>query len=449
MTIGVNDELGNELLKRPGFRKATELEAVKATPIKPTEAGFFVSFFTHTAMNDGYGESANGIINGLTARGVGLAKDANGPLAFVYGTPALMHKVTKSHVLLFTMFESTSIPDAWVDELRKAWRVLVPSKFCQAAFLTKGIHTEVVPVGYNADIYKPIERPQRPVFTFLHYNAFNVRKGFDLVFKAFTDEFGDDPNVRLVLKTVKMQLPFPLLKSEYPNIDVIKQGYNATQMVKLLGECDCLVFPSRGEGMGLPPLECMATGMPVIVTNGSGMTEYAKPDYFSLVDVKGPCPAIYNNYDPKDVGDFVEPCIDSLKRQMRWVYEHQAEARDMAAKGSKYVAKRYSMAVTVKALETHLHAMADDKQIVDKVVETVANMLKSDFSNVDGGQAKAMDVLAALHARFDGQGSKMTQPPALEVKTPPRPPREAALEQKPVKKVDKQFGVKKPIKKRG
>jgi hypothetical protein len=60
-----------------------------------------------------------------------------------------------------------------------------------------------------------------------------------------------------------------------------------------------------------------------------------------------------------------------------------------------------------------------------------------------------MDVLAALHARFDGQGSKMTQPPALEVKTPPRPASEAAPEPKPGKKVDKQFGAKKPIKKRG
>lgn len=53
----------------------------------------------------------------------------------------------------------------------------------------------------------------------------------------------------------------------------------------LLGDCLCLAFPSRMEGFGLPPLEAMALGCPVVVSDRASMPEicgeaalYASPD---------------------------------------------------------------------------------------------------------------------------------------------------------------------------
>ncbi|MCA1490362.1 glycosyltransferase family 4 protein [Ensifer sp. NBAIM29] len=57
------------------------------------------------------------------------------------------------------------------------------------------------------------------------------------------------------------------------------------ELAALLQDCLCLAFPSFVEGFGLPPLEAMANGCPVIVSNRASLPEicagaalYASPD---------------------------------------------------------------------------------------------------------------------------------------------------------------------------
>jgi cysteinyl-tRNA synthetase len=105
------------------------------------------------------------------------------------------------------MFESTKIPDDWKDYLEAADLIIVPSKFCQKVFKDAGFDSMVIPLGYDESVYQYIERPEHKVFTFLHYDAFNYRKGFREVFNAFTEEFKDDMSVNLILKTTHYRSP--------------------------------------------------------------------------------------------------------------------------------------------------------------------------------------------------------------------------------------------------
>ena len=47
------------------------------------------------------------------------------------------------------------------------------------------------------------------------------------------------------------------------------------EMAEFYGRCDLFVFSSRGEGFGLPALESMAVGCPVITTDSGGVRQFA------------------------------------------------------------------------------------------------------------------------------------------------------------------------------
>jgi glycosyltransferase involved in cell wall biosynthesis len=58
-------------------------------------------------------------------------------------------------------------------------------------------------------------------------------------------------------------------------------------MRDLYSLADAFVLPTRGEGWGIPVAEAMAMGLPVIVTNYSGPTEYANEENAYLLPVTG------------------------------------------------------------------------------------------------------------------------------------------------------------------
>jgi glycosyltransferase involved in cell wall biosynthesis len=47
------------------------------------------------------------------------------------------------------------------------------------------------------------------------------------------------------------------------------------EMAEFYGRCDLFVFSCRGEGFGLPALEAMAVGCPVITTDSGGVRQFA------------------------------------------------------------------------------------------------------------------------------------------------------------------------------
>jgi glycosyltransferase involved in cell wall biosynthesis len=255
------------------------------------------------------------------------------------------------------MFESDKIPDDWIDYLQIADEIWVPSKWCQATFAKAGIKTTVVPLGYDQTVFTPIYRQEanktRRDFTFLHYDAFNIRKGFVEVFKAFTSEFNKTEPVKLILKTRQTQSPLPITKSEYPNIECVYGKVDNSELHKLMEHSDVFLFPSRGEGFGMTPLEAMATGMPAIVPNAHGLTEYFNADCMYEVPVAEKCPALYARYKNQDVGDMVICDIPALRKKMRWCYEHQSEVITTGLKAQEY-AKNWTFEKTAVIIKKRL-----------------------------------------------------------------------------------------------
>lgn len=242
---------------------------------------------------------------------------------------------------ILTMFETDQIPGEWPRLLKRYDRVIVPSQFCQWVYAKEGVKTELCELGVEIDNFPVIDRPKRDTFTFLHYNAFTFHKGWDLVVQAFKEEFEGIKDVRLILKTVIQLPPSDVGDSR---MRIVGGQLTNDQMLDLMAESDCFVYPSRGEGWGLPPLEAGVTGMPVIVSNAHSHTEWFNPDLMYGVGIRGYIKASLGHFrrGTDDIGHWVEPSLDELKAQMRYVYEHQDEARANGLKLAKYVRKYYT-----------------------------------------------------------------------------------------------------------
>ena len=353
-------------LQKPGFRKATPKEeqeylnervgrAREAELKKEAGKGIYLQTVSHGGK-DGYGRSADLITRELQALGVPVKRYFNDQkVGILFHLPNGIVNMETPYRIIYSMFESTKIPTDWAPFLKEADRVIVPSKFCQKAFKKAGIDAEIVPLGYDDETFKYYKRDNkrkgRRDFVFIHYNAFNIRKGFLEVFKAFTEEFDKAEPVKLVLKTTLNSMPsrFPLTKAQYPNIEPIYGKQSEKELYELLKTADCFVFPSRGEGFGMTPLEAMATGLPAIVPNAHGIAEYFDPKYMYEVKVEKEAPGLYMRFKGQDVGNMVVCDIKDLRAKMRYVYEHQNEALKMGKAASEYV-KKWSFKETAHQL---------------------------------------------------------------------------------------------------
>jgi len=110
--------------------------------------------------------------------------------------------------------------------------------------------------------------------------------------------------------------PYNLVKKLHLEEDVIFTGYLESEDLTLLyNACDLFVFPSLYEGFGLPPLESMACGTPVVCSNAS-----------SLPEVVGDAAVLIN---PKDIAGMAEA--------MHRVLSDQRLREELVSKGLKRV----------------------------------------------------------------------------------------------------------------
>lgn len=314
---------------------------------------FFV--FPKSGNKDGYGTSSYHLIRECEKHGVYLNEYFNNQkVGLVYNYPYALENLNTEYKVLFTMFESTRMPSDWGKYLEMADEIIVPSQFCKEVMKNQfGIEAKVINLGYDQEVYKFVEREKKEVFNFIHYDAFKWRKGWDIVLSAFGEEFGEDEPVKLTMKTT---LDNHFSCKEYKNVEVISKSIPNKEMCNFLREYDCMVFPSRGEGFGLTPLECMATGMPVIVPNCHGIAEYYNWEIMPQLNfftIK----AIYDNkrFDGMNLGAMFQVTKESLRGAMRNMFEiWKKENYYNYGKKFNEIAKNFTIFRTGKELSSFL-----------------------------------------------------------------------------------------------
>ncbi len=118
----------------------------------------------------------------------------------------------------------------------------------------------------------------RPYVLFV--GSITQRKGVDALIEAFAEVRHDHPDLLLALVGRCHWWPYYRAVAERCGVaEHIRRvaGSDRETLRHLLDGASCFAFPSRAEGFGLPPLEAMARGRPVVCTICEGVNEYAQP----------------------------------------------------------------------------------------------------------------------------------------------------------------------------
>lgn len=289
-------------------------------------------------------------------------------------TPNAITERVAERQIGFTMFEATKMRLEYIKNLNdNCERILVPSTFCRDIFMDNGINRDifVVPLGVN-DSYEYFEKPERDDFVFSTLGTLTYRKGTDLLVEAYKRTFPKDkyPNVRLLIKSLAASNGIGMIwfinskeLRDDPRIEITTTPFTPDELLEYYRRIDCFVFPTRGEGFGLPVIEAMAMGNPAICTNWSGVTDFVNDDTaypigYKLVDVSGDAKDYRGMQELWTPGQqWAEPNLDELCEKMLYVYEHRDKAKEIARIGSGFVRQYFNYDAAAAKLVQYL----DDK----------------------------------------------------------------------------------------
>ena len=241
------------------------------------------------------------------------------------------------------------------------------SRYVRDCYVDSGVDPDrvaIVPAGIDPERFRPglqgLETlPEGRGFRFLFVGGTLYRKGIDVLLRAYHEAFDAGDDVSLIIKDMGVDTFYRKqtagdrirqLQADPSCADIIylTQDMPGRDMPRLYASADALVHPYRGEGFGLPVAEAMACGLPVIVTRGGACDDFC------------PEPLVYGVQSHRQavqlagqetVGQAwqLEPDVESLKAQMRAVFERREAAAERALAASDHVRTRVTWQVAASA----------------------------------------------------------------------------------------------------
>jgi len=163
-----------------------------------------------------------------------------------------------------------------VDDYKDYSRLLAQTRSFERFFRVNRIRNfSYVPYSIDLKEFPKQERNKNEKFTFFHPGGFGGylnRKNTWAVIEAFESlDKADECNL-----IITSQKPLQFNREVHPNIEIINKDLSRKELIGLYYKADAIVLPSKWETVGLPILESLASGTPVITSNIPPMNEFIK-----------------------------------------------------------------------------------------------------------------------------------------------------------------------------
>lgn len=255
-------------------------------------------------------------------------------------------KVAKKRIL-YTTVETSTLPLSLRENFHAYDKVWTTSSFCAKVIRDEaGVDADVIPGMVDERIWTPhgeIKQfnPQLRKFVFVSVFNWGYRKAPDILLHAYFRHFShsDDVSLLLISKFKRHSSNSRGVRDEVQEIADQYSGRNMPHVARFSKEVDdyelasiyrasnCMVLASRGEGYGLPHIESLMCGTPVVATEYGGYLDVLNKQNSTLVDYdsfkKVPSGATGVSYwDGQMMLDLTSDAfIDSFGHSMRSVYE--------------------------------------------------------------------------------------------------------------------------------
>ena len=294
--------------------------------------------------------------------------------------------------ILIQPWEFSRLPAAWIESIKQnvdeAW---VHSRYVRDAYIRSGVprrKLRVIPLGVNPDLFNPSVPPSLNItgraaspfrdarprdFKFLFVGGSLLRKGFDVLLRAYSQEFSADENVCLIIKDFfyghegAESVRMAQRKRKAPRILYWYGTMPAHRLGGLYRACNAYVHPFRGEGTALPILEAMACGLPVVVTNYGPAREICGKSVSYLIPAREeaiPDRLWYPRFPTRYAPRWAQPDAKVLRRLMRFVFEERDAAHEVGRRASQHVLRRYTWDVAAQAIIKRVQAFTEHAKTV-------------------------------------------------------------------------------------
>lgn len=279
----------------------------------------------------------------------------------------------------WTMMEVDRISQRWVRACNSMDEIWVPTSLQAVSFKESGVEKPifVIPLAIDTTRYMPDFLPSiyhgEHKFRFFCVAWWQLRKRQDILCRAFAQEFSDEKEVGLLFKSMTAQGEGDSIDQIHQwighktddQIALIEGAFPWWELLMMMRSSHAFVLPTAGEGWGCPPVQALAAGLPVIVTDCQGPGEVLRdedgkpyPGVLLLPCEKKTTMVLHEYYSG---ANWWETDIGSVRSAMREVYENYAHWKEQALIGSKLVRERYSGQAMAKVVKARLAQIYEEQ----------------------------------------------------------------------------------------
>jgi glycosyltransferase involved in cell wall biosynthesis len=273
--------------------------------------------------------------------------DIAGARVLVCGVPPLYDgKISSLNTnIIFTTFESDTVPPAWVLSINRYQHCVVPHEAIREVFKRSGV---TVPISVVHQGYRRLERRSRDA---LPAECFNVgflgipvgRKNLLSLYEACRQlQQSAIPQLKLhvhVSSIYEWLDAGPFERMQEDGMVIWTSGrYSESQISEWYRKLSCYIFPSSGEGWSFTPRESMYLGIPTILSDIPVHQELTEKGFCKVISASGTTPADFGGIQH---GSWARITVEDIMEAILDVYRRYPYFSSQAGKGAAWIEHKW------------------------------------------------------------------------------------------------------------